>query len=349
MNTITKHLVYMLLVLTAYQVSAQDQDSVTKLEEIKATIKAQEKEALKVEVDQINDQLEADEISFDEAEVLKRLAAEKRASNIENRIIIAQNRLDYLKRNDKEFDVNTRKTLLSLKIGDDDNEILGIHTAVTPPKKDIRTSNQLIFAMGFNNAIIDGVNLDDSPYKLGGSGFVELGWVWKTRVFKQSNFLRFKYGFSLQWNKLDIKDNLYFVQEGDQTTLQEFDGDLKQAKFRTTSLVLPIHFEFGPWSKKEYDDGRIRYNTYDKFKIGIGGYVGVNGKAVQKLTYKENGDRVNDKVKKSFNTNTFTYGLSAYVGFDDISLYAKYDLAPIFKNQTIDQNNISLGLRVDLD
>lgn len=107
----------------------------------------------------------------------------------------------------------------------------------------------MLFVIGFNNAIIEGEKLDDSPYKLGGSGFVELGWNWKTRLFKNSNFVRIKYGFSFMWNKLDIKDNKYFVNNEGEITLEDLPYNLKKAKFRTTSLVFPLHFEFGP-SKK---------------------------------------------------------------------------------------------------
>jgi len=349
MQNITKHLVYLFLLLAVSQLKAQVKDSIPRIESIKETITTEERDALKLEIETINDQLEEDEITFEEAEQLKKEAAEKRALNIENRIAIAINRVEYFNRNNQVFDENTRKTVFSLKIGDDDRELLGIHTRKAPPKKDKRTNDQMLFAMGFNNTIIDGVSLSDSPYKLGGSGFVELGWLWNTRVLKESNFLRFKYGLSVQWNKLDIKDGMYFVQDGNQTTLQSFDGDLKRAKFRTTSLVIPMHIEFGPWNKKDYKDGRVRYFNDNKFKVGLGGYFGVNGNAVQKLTYQENGDRVKEKIKRSFNTNTFTYGLSGYIGVGDLSLYAKYDIAPLFKNQTFDQNNISLGIRVDLD
>ncbi|WP_397363633.1 hypothetical protein [Olleya sp. R77988] len=349
MQTITRHLVYLFLLVAVSQVNAQQQDSIPKIEELKEVIKTQEKEALKLEVDAINDQLEADKITFEEAEQLKKAAAEKRALNIENRTAIAVNRLEFLKRNDLEYDENAKKTILSIKIGDGDKEILGVKATRTPPKQDIRTGNQMLFAMGFNNAIIDGVSLSDTPYKLGGSGFVELGWLWKTRVFKESNFLRFNYGFSFQWNKLDIKDNQFFQQNDNLTTLENFSTDLKKAKFRTTNLVVPIHFEFGPSLKKEYKDGRIRYFTDNNFKIGLGGYAGVNLRAQQKLVYEEDGDRVKQKIKRGYNTNTFVYGLSAYVGYGDFSLYAKYDLSPIFKDPAIKQNNISLGVRLDLD
>ena len=349
MQAITKHLVYLFLLIAVSQVNAQVNDSIPKLEALKEAIKSSERNALKLEVEVINGRLEAKEITFEEAEQLKKAAAEKRALNIGNRIEIAINRLAFLDRNKDVQDSDENQNVFSIKIGAGNKEVLGVSTKRTPPKQDIRTGNQLVFAVGFNNAIIDGVSLSDTPYKLGGSGFVELGWLWNTRVFKDSNFLRFKYGFSLQWNKLDIKDNQYFVQDNNQTTLQTFDGDLKRAKFRTTSLVIPVHFEFGPWNKKEYKDGRVRYFNHNKFKIGVGGYAGVNGKAVQKLTYRADGERVKEKIRRNFNTNTFTYGLSAYIGVDAISLYAKYDLAPIFENQLVDQNNISLGVRLDID
>ena len=34
----------------------------------------------------------------------------------------------------------------------------------------------MVLAFGLNNAIIDGENFDDSPYKIGGSRFFEIGW-----------------------------------------------------------------------------------------------------------------------------------------------------------------------------
>ncbi|MEZ4977430.1 MAG: hypothetical protein R2802_12870 [Flavobacteriaceae bacterium] len=64
--------------------------------------------------------------------------------------------------------------------------------------------------------------------------------------------MRLKYGFSLQWNKLDIKDNQYFVEdEADQVSLVDFPQNVSKSKFRTTNLVFPVHFEFGPSKKIE--------------------------------------------------------------------------------------------------
>ena len=364
MTTITKYLVALILCLAVNNLGAQEakkdsiidtsnaykQMQINKLKEAKKNIETQEREYLKAEVETINKRQDNDEITSSEADKLKKQAAKKRAANIEDRLAIIDKKIELIKRN--PYNPNFQNT-------DDDRMFITIGTngllidlekgENKPPKYDIRTGNKLLFAIGFNNAIGDGQNLDDSPYKLGGSGFVELGWIWQTRLLKNSNFARLNYGFSFQWNKLDIKNNRYFVQNGDQTILQEFPLNLKKAKFRTTNLVLPLHFEFGPSRKKDYGN-RVRYFEDNNFKIGLGGYGGLRLGTQQKLLYEDaDGNRVKSKEKRNFNTSNFIYGLSGYIGWGDLSIYAKYDLNPLFKDQDFEQNNISLGLRWDWD
>ncbi|MGB3152581.1 MAG: hypothetical protein WBB27_18135, partial [Maribacter sp.] len=195
---------------------------------------------------------------------------------------------------------------------------------------------------------IDGESLDETPYKVGGSRFFEMGWQWRTRVFNNSNFLRFNYGFSFQFNGLKPKDNQYFVaNENGQTVLEEFDIELDKSKLRMDNLVFPVHFEFGP-SKFRKTDETIRYSLHNQFRLGLGGYGGFNLGTRQKLKYDRNGENVKDKLKRGYNTSNFVYGLSAYAGFDGVLLYIKYDLNPIFKDALVEQRNISLGLRFDL-
>ncbi|MFK5972665.1 MAG: hypothetical protein QM485_05235 [Flavobacteriaceae bacterium] len=216
-----------------------------------------------------------------------------------------------------------------------------------PLKYDIRTSTVLLFATGFNNVIMQGGSLKDSPYKIGRSRFVELDYNLQTRVLKNSNFMRLHYSISLQWDKLVPKNNQYFVQNENETNLEQFPVSLKKSKLTFTNLVFPLHIEFGPSQKLDREN--IRYVTSNHFKIGIGGYTGFNIGTKQRLRYKENDAKVKEKIKKDYNTTGFVYGLSGYIGFGGVSLYAKYSLSPIFKNQTIKENTISLGLRFDLD
>jgi hypothetical protein len=215
-------------------------------------------------------------------------------------------------------------------------------------KHDRRTSSAPVFAFGLNNVITKGESLEDSDFKVVSSRFVELGWAWKTRVFKNNNWLRVKYGLSFQFNGLNPTDNRIYVDTGAQTELQTFSSKLDKSKFRMDNLVIPVHFEFGPSKKIEHED-YFRYNTQSHFKIGIGGYGGLNLSARQKLKFEEDGKDQKQKLKSDYNTNNFIYGLSGYIGWGSASIYAKYDLNTLFKNNAVEQRNISLGLRLDLD
>ncbi len=364
MNTIIKHLVKLFLCLILSQtVSAQNKqkdsisnqkttDKLQVLESMKITVQKEERAFLKSEVEAINKRLENGEITKSESEELKKAAAKKRALNIENRLAIIDNEIILLRRNGLK-DENSEEGYL-FRIGkspESSNSFVyfGDKSQDKPRRYDRRTTNNVVFAIGFNNAIIEGENLDDSPYKLGGSGFVELGYAWKTRVFKNSNALRIKYGASLQWNKLDIKNNQFLVNNNGVISLEPFEAKANKVKFRTTNLVFPVHLEFGP-SKKIERDTYFRYSTRKQFKFGIGAYGGFNIGTLQKIKFEnDRGDSIKDKFKNRYNTSDLIYGISSYVAFGGTAVYVKYDLNPIFKDQATDQNNISVGLRFDMD
>ena len=357
MQTITKYLMVFILSFSVQLMNAQE--SVTKSESIdmliklKKTVEQEEREALKTKVEAINQRLDKGEISQNEANLLKKEAAEKHALNIENRIAIIDNKIELLKRNGYVFEDKTRdeRGVIRIGRGDETSEsfiFIGKQRDDKPYRYDKRTTSDFVLAFGLNNAIIEGENFDDTPYKIGGSRFFEIGWAWKTRVFQNSNFLRIKYGYSFQINGLKPKDNMYFTQNGDETMLEEFPSELKKSKLSITNLVFPVHFEFGP-SKRIDRENYFRYSTRNQFKIGIGGYAGFNIGTRQKLKYSVDGEKIKDKMKKSFNATSLVYGLSGYIAFDDTALYIKYDLSPIFKDQVVKQNNISLGVRFDMD
>lgn len=349
----------MLMGINILSLNAQEAKK-SKIEILKAQkekVVLQEKNALKKEVEAINIQLENGEISASEAKDLKERAAKKRALNMENKTAIIENQIALLERNE-DYTFNWEQDSLSLsniEIGfgakDEKNHYLfGMKIEDNRPRKpryDIRTQSNLVVAFGLNNAIFENGSIDDSPYKIGGSRFFEIGWNWETRLLKNSNFLRVNYGLSFQFNGLKPTDNNYFVEEENGTVLREFDYDLKKSKLRMDNLVIPVHFEIGP-SKIKRTEHSIRYRTYNKFKFGFGGYAGLNINTVQKLKYEKEGKKIKDKIKRGYNTNNLIYGLSGYVGFGDVLFYAKYDLNPVFKNALVEQNNISVGLRFHL-
>ncbi|MCB4809582.1 protein bicaudal D homolog [Tamlana sp. 62-3] len=361
MQTITKCLAFLALWLSTQLINAQDSTQVSsnqiKIEALKLEkkkVQEQERALLKAKVEAINTKLEKGEITSTEAETLKKEAAKKHALNIESRMAIVDSKIDLLARNDNDYGVKIHDDEINiLRIGTDENTsddlvYVGKPSNDKPRIYDKRTSNDFVIAFGQNNALIDGESLNDSPYKIGGSRFFEIGWAWKTRVFKNTNFLRLKYGLSVQMNGLKPEGNRYFVNQNDNIVLEEFPYELDKSKLTVYNFVAPIHFEFGPSKKIEKDD-YFRYSTTKKLKFGIGGYGGFNIGARQKLKYDLDGDNKKEKQKGNFNTTKLVYGLSAYIGFDDLAFYAKYDLSPIFNDQVISQNNISLGVRFDIN
>lgn len=332
-------------------------------------ITSEEKEALKQEVENINKLLENGTITVEKADTEKLKAAEVRAKNIEEKVAAEEAKLQQLIKEDidgkvKHAEQKTRGGT-TIILGSNANDSIGEHKTeinigsmkVYRGAKDKdrrnskRTTSQFVFAFGLNNLVTDGDtgSLEDSDYRVWGSHFYEWGFTYNTRIFKNNNLLHAKYGLSLMYNNLRPTDNRYFVKNGEQTDLQEFGLDLRESRFRNVHLVLPLHLEFDFTPKTVKENGDVKFRTHNSVRVGIGGYAGFNIKSKQILKYKEDDVRVKVKEKGDFNTSDFTYGLSTYVGYRSTSLYLKYDLNPLFKNNAVDQNNISLGLRFDFN
>ena len=213
---------------------------------------------------------------------------------------------------------------------------------------DYRTRIGAFVSGGFVDLVGDDDTYGSSPISVGRSTSTELGINWKTRVFEKTNFMRVKYGLAMQWNKIAPRGNKYLVDEDGINILEEFPLELKKSLLRFTNVVVPVYLEFGP-SKKIDDDSYISFSESRLFKIGFGGYAGLNIGSMQKLKYKEDGIKEKHKIKRDYNTTDFVYGVGAYIGYDFFSLFAKYDLSPLFKDQVEDKHLLSLGLRIDFE
>ena len=321
-------------------------EEIAKLKAERELIRDQEKEALKDEVEAINRRLERGEIETEAAAGLKEEAARKRARNIQDREEIINTRIALLERNQGQvLEIDPESGTADSEVEEEkvDKEIF-----ISKRKKhkyDRRTYSNLLVAFGLNNAVIEDLSLNETPYNTGRSRFFEIGWVWRTRVFNNAGGVRFHYGFAFQFNGLRSDNSLYFVVNEDGLVDQEvFPVPLNKSKLRLDNLVFPIHLEFGP-SRKSESEYKIRYSVRGQFKVGVGAYGGFNIGHRQKLKYVNNGVNVKDKLIGGLGTNTFVYGLSGYIGVGIISFYVKYDLQTIFKDAVVDQRKISAGLR----
>ena len=326
----------------------------------KEKVREQEKEALKLEIEGVETRFRRGEITTEEAQDLKEEFARKRALNIENRLAIIDNEIALLERNKGEELKLVQKDssdYTQIRIGwgsgDDDEyeQFLGFSIKNKEWKRkvryDRRTYSDLVIAIGLNDVVVDGDLGNDSPYEIGSSRFFELGWQWRTRVFENSNWLRFHYGFSFQFNGLSPEGNQIFVSNGNQTEIVDPGFNVRKSKLRMDNLIIPVSFEFGP-SRVRRSPEKVRYSLRRQFRMGFGGYAGFNIGTRQKLKYDQDGERIKDKLKRDYNTSDVVYGLHFYAGVGGILVYTRYELSPFFNEAEVDQNLISLGLRFDL-
>lgn len=323
-----------------------------------------EKKALKTEIDSLDNQVVKGIISKEKGEELKLKKAEVRAANIEKNVAIEETKLNQLvqdkvdgKFKDEVIFRDRTKVVLGINtdsIGEHSRElnITGLKFYNGQKDKQIRqskrTTSQIVFAAGFNNLVTD-KQIANSDFKYLDSHFYEWGLTYNTRILKEDNLLHFKYGLSLMYNNLRATDNRYFEKNAAQTDLVTSTVSLDESRFRNVYVMVPLHLEFD-FTKKEIRDDVNYFRTHKSFRVGLGGFAGFRVKSKQILSFDDAvGNDVKQKTKGNFNVNDFNYGLSTYVGYKATSLYLKYDLNPLFENNTVDQNNISLGLRFDFN
>lgn len=331
------------LLATCTGVNAQEKSFEKRAKEIAVKIKSisdEEKQALKSEISAIDKQVEENKITKEEASALKTAAAEKHANNIETRVAEQEAALRELVNGKLDIEESTD----SIK---KHNISIGYKTKKDTLRSENRTTSQFVFAVGANNVVTDGA-VANSEFKYNRSSFFEWGVTWNTRLSKNSNILHLKYGVGFQYNMLQASDNRVFADINNETVLVPFYTDLRPNRtyFKNVYFVVPMHLEFD-FTKPKMDGDKKLFRSHNGFRFGLGGFVGVNTNSKQFIAYRQDGYKITERQKGDFNVNDFTYGVSTYIGYKQTSLYLKYDLNPIFKNNPIDQNNISLGIRFD--
>jgi hypothetical protein len=345
MRRITIYIVITLFLFASKLVAQETFESKAKaIAEKIEKITTEEKSKLKTEVEEVNLQIEKGTITKEQADQKKKQLAQTRAAIIESKINAVQIELKDLV-----------QSKVDGKLTENDTIQKGRYTLnfpslkVTDNKKEFyqkRTTSQFVFAFGLNNLATDG-KVAGSDYRYFGSHFYEWGITYRTRLMKNDNLLHLKYGFSVMYNNLRPTDNRSFVKNGDQTNLQISSNQLCDSRFKNVYLVAPIHLEFD-FSKNKTKDGLTKFQNHKSVRLGIGGYAGMRLKSKQFQMFNDgNGHDVEVIENGDFNANDFIYGISSYVGYRAVSLYVKYDLNPLFENNLIKQNNISLGVRFD--
>lgn len=338
--------------LLATKMSAQEtfDEKVRSIAKKIELVTKEEKAALKAEVEAVNKEVEAGKLTYKEGDEKKLQLAEIRSNNIETKVAQYESELKDIvqqKVDGKIKDPDTIKRFRFVWRTDSWKKDVRKRDSIQRITSESRTTSQFVFAAGINNLVTDGA-VANSDFRYMGSHFYEWGVSWNTRLMKNNNLLHLKYGMSLMYNNLRATDNRLFVDKGMYTDLETSPVHMEDSRFRNVNLVVPVHLELD-FTKKREHDGKQIFKTHKSFRFGIGGYAGVNVKSKQIIKYDLDGYKSREITKGNFNVNDFVYGVSTYVGYKETSIYIKYDLNPLFKDNAIDQNNISLGLRFDLN
>lgn len=333
-------------------------------------ITVEERAALKKEIDAVNQRAANGEITWEQADAEKVKLAEVRSENIERRTQAAQQELkklvaDIVDTKIENVDIQQTHEVVEVVQGGEVVEVIEvaedtqgsnsrivISTKTTDSTKvnrnESRTTSQFVAAFGMNFYLQDGDFQSDVYENSFKSRFFEWGVTWRTRLSENSGIANIKYGLSLQYNQMTPKNSRgVFVTDGDQTYIEPLDYKLDKTLLRNVNAVIPVHFELD-FTKKYVTNTDSYIRSHNGFRLGLGGYAGVNVRSKMKLKFEdETGNKVKSSTTSDYNAEKFVYGLSGYIGYGTMSLYAKYDLNEVFENNPIAENNLSIGLRFD--
>jgi len=333
-------------ILSAQKQSFENKVSIIKVRIEKVT--TDERTKLKKVIKEINRQLNENEITANEARILKENAAKNSALAIKNKVVVEERQLHNLVQGKVDETYYKEENSKRFSIGGFDIDYSNNYNRKHYKKSRYRrTSSSFVFAVGLNNLITnDAINsADNSDFNFWSSHYLEIGSNTKTRIIKNSGFFYVDYGFSVVYTTLHPKDNQFFVADKtlDITTLKTYNQNLDKSKFKNVELIFPVFLEMN-LSKPYINNDKVIFKPNRGFKIGLGGFIGLNLKTKQILKYKINDIKTKDIKKGDFNVNNFLYGINAFVGIDDTSLFIRYNLNRLFNNSNLNQKNIAFGL-----
>ena len=309
-----------------------------------------EKAALKKELKIISEKLEKKELSSEEAAAEKKRISKSYAERINTAVFAEEQKLQALIRN------KVNGTLL-LDDTEEDKSFFSVFESnnsykdsITGLKLEKRWTSQFVIALGANLFEGDANGSYGDGFKTNPFGYGEVDFSFKYRLKEKSNLWYLKLGFATMVDDIrpDADDDI-FITNGNQTTVQDSGLNIRRSYLSSVYLGLPVHFELDLSKPKFNKDTKQSYfRSQQGFRLGLGGYVAFRISTRQFIRYNdEDGKRISVNERDNFNVNNFNFGPSAYIGYGDVSLYFKYNVNPLFRNNSEDINSLAIALRFD--
>jgi len=356
-------IVFVLLVLTgdAFSHKATDDDSL-RIPSDTIEVYFGDKGKITIEVNSMEDLQVLKK--YDINTMLKdiQLSASESPDSVETVIIEDASGEQYLKVEDSEFEALEEAFQGSERTQHDASEAGSLSGADEPTtamyrhKYSGKRTRWISFIdFGMNNYMEDGsfpdANNEQYTVKPWGSWYFAIQPGWQTHI---GGKFALDYAVGMSWYNFKFQDPATWLVKGeDQVLFNQYPAEVKATKTKLTVVHLNAYlvpmFDFGYQNKRRvYDDGSVSKRTHynnNKFRIGLGGYVGYRIDSYTKLVARPEGKKEKSRNKDNFYLNNVRYGARLVVGFGEVDFFVNYDINSLFsEDRGPDLNAFSFGL-----
>jgi len=145
-------------------------------------------------------------------------------------------------------------------------------------------------------------------------------------------------GLGLEMNNYFFDEDITIIEFGDYVIADPLSGNVMKSKLTTTYLRIPVLLE-------------VQFpNTVRSKRVFLSGGIvaGLKLGSHTKVVYDDDGGKNKDKNRDDFNINPFKYGLTARIGFGNISFFGDYYISTMFvKDKGPELHPFSLGLAMN--
>jgi len=288
------------------------------------------KDKLKQDLNEIDQKVENNQLTKDEADKLRNEKAEFYAKQIEDETKIQEDKI---------------KVLINNKIEDNIN----FSTDMSAYQKQLVENKSLFiveYVFGNSKMLFDDKSNDNyvSTNFLSSFG---VGMGAKTRLGKEESSFFWKSMLDVNFHFFKLQNDKTFENINGETVFIDLDSPVKKSRMSSTEIKWSNYIEYD-FSKHKTDDfGNKIIKSRQSFYIGLGGFIGYN-QISRGLIYDKNGEEYNERTQARFNSNPFIYGVGGYIGYQNFNIKATYNLSPVFKNSISDQNIFNIALVLEL-
>ena len=171
-----------------------------------------------------------------------------------------------------------------------------------------------------------------------GSRYVSINQYISTRLGGPKSPLHLRTGIEVAFNNYMFVKN-HRIQDLNNVTVFYNDEtrSLEKSKLTASSVNLPLVVELN------FKDR----NGKESFTIGGGGFIGYRLGSHTKIKFQSEGNTYKDKERGTYNLEDMQYGVNFVLGYKWLSLFGKYNLNDLFKdNRGPNMNVVSFGFRI---